>query len=211
MNNSVNQFRDHLRRQLRYIEHSCASYDAGHKDEAIRIATVIRVLIHDTSSSTSLLTHLGARHIKLLNTVEDVFKTGPAPGTVDMQYMGMVQMSLGSQGVQMLPGLGDRGTNEQVSVEQWWHQVVWVLDRNTILRRRDIALTAANKDGGAHVDAYLTKEYDALVHDMGFEAYYRLSDGTEYRGPLPDGHLVSLRQMGYEILNSRELTSLGDA
>jgi hypothetical protein len=48
-------FRAHLKRQLGYLERSCASYDSGYKDEAIRIATIIRVLMHNTGATTSLL------------------------------------------------------------------------------------------------------------------------------------------------------------
>jgi hypothetical protein len=42
---------DHLRRQLEYLRRSCELYDAGHLDEAVRLAMVIRVLIHDTKKT----------------------------------------------------------------------------------------------------------------------------------------------------------------
>ena len=58
----------HLQKQLGFIERSCASFDAGFYDEAIRIAVSIRILLHDTKSSTSLLTLLGAKGITLRST-----------------------------------------------------------------------------------------------------------------------------------------------
>ncbi len=42
------RFRDQLRRQLRYIENSCQAYDQGDIDEGIRIATSLRVILHNT-------------------------------------------------------------------------------------------------------------------------------------------------------------------
>ncbi len=53
-------FKNHLKKQLGFLQRSCNSYDEGFHDEAIRIATVLRVLIHNTRSSTSLLKHLNA-------------------------------------------------------------------------------------------------------------------------------------------------------
>lgn len=64
-------FRNHLSKQLGFLGRSCEAYDAGYIDEAVRIATVIRVLVHDTNRSNSLLKHLGATTINLLSTTED--------------------------------------------------------------------------------------------------------------------------------------------
>ena len=69
---TANHFQIQLGRQLGFIERSCRDFDAGHKDEAIRIATSLRVLFHDTNNATSLLTHLKAKQIKLLATIADV-------------------------------------------------------------------------------------------------------------------------------------------
>ncbi len=54
---------------------SCAAYDQGHIDEAVRIATLIRVLIHDTRNSISLLKHLDALGINLSSTVSTMDRT----------------------------------------------------------------------------------------------------------------------------------------
>ena len=44
-----------LREQIGFIERSAAAFDEGHEEEAKRIAVVLRVLLHDTPQSTSLL------------------------------------------------------------------------------------------------------------------------------------------------------------
>ncbi len=62
---------DQLRRQIGFMQRSADMYDNGYDDESIRIATAIRVLVHDTRSSTSLFTMLGVKaSLTLLSTVE---------------------------------------------------------------------------------------------------------------------------------------------
>jgi hypothetical protein len=52
---------DNLERQIRYLKRSCALFDVGHEDEAQRIAVTLRVLLHDTRNSASLLSQLGMK------------------------------------------------------------------------------------------------------------------------------------------------------
>jgi hypothetical protein len=62
------RFQHELKKQLSFIENSCMAYDQGQVNEAIRIATSLRILLHDTALSISLLTHLDAKDIRLLST-----------------------------------------------------------------------------------------------------------------------------------------------
>ena len=50
-----------LRRQLDFIRNSASAYDAGHSEEALRIGVAIRVLLHDTKFSNSLLNQMGQK------------------------------------------------------------------------------------------------------------------------------------------------------
>jgi hypothetical protein len=67
-------FKEHLKKQLRFLKTSCEEYDAGDKDESVRIATTLRILFHQTSKSTSLISHLKSPYIKLLSTCEVIPK-----------------------------------------------------------------------------------------------------------------------------------------
>lgn len=58
---------NHLDRQLNFLEHSCWLYDKGFRDEGIRIATVIRVLMYN-GRGPSLLRQLNAGRIDVLDT-----------------------------------------------------------------------------------------------------------------------------------------------
>ena len=188
-------FKAHLRKQLGFLERSCVSYDAGATDEAIRIGTVIRVLIHQTGKSTSLLKHLNATTINLLSTTLE-----PSPQTISFAGMGM--MTIGGDRKAYYPQLGNGPFNIQVPVIKWWNQVVMVLDAKHRMTRKMIVLSAANKDGGAHVDEKLTPEYEALAKDGAVGALVYESTDHYREEQIGDAHLVSLRQMGYELLNS---------
>ena len=48
-----------LRTQIAFLRRSSAAFDAGQQDEAIRLATHVRILVHQTTSSHALLAQLG--------------------------------------------------------------------------------------------------------------------------------------------------------
>ncbi len=194
-------FHAHLARQLAFLKRSCESYDAGATDEAIRIATIIRVLIHNTKSSTSLLKHLNATTINLLSTTD-----GATPNTV--MYFGLGTMRLGDGCCRYFPSLDFGPVKKMIPVSQWWDQIVFVLDPQTRLSRRKIILSAANQDGGAHVDASLSKEYEALSSDGAIGHYTYGSNVKEVHQPIEDVHFVAIRQMAYELLDSPDLNAL---
>lgn len=201
-------FKAHLRKQLGFLKRSCASWDAGHQDEGIRIAVIARVLLHQTDKSTSLLHHLGAPGLRLMSTVRQL----PISKIIHFMGMGMVQTKIatGSHTVSYIPNLGNGPTKPYpLSANEWWNQIVIKLGSH-VLSRGAIALAAANKDGGAHVDAKLTAEYKALAADGMVDALYSLI-GVPFPTPIEGAHLVCMRQMGYELLNSPELLKLASS
>jgi hypothetical protein len=53
---------------LGFLDRSARSFDDGHEDEALRLATTMRVLFHNTPLSTSLLKHLSMENTTMLST-----------------------------------------------------------------------------------------------------------------------------------------------
>jgi len=191
------KLQEHLRRQLDFIRSSCVSFDQGYADESIRVAVCLRVLFHDTKLQTSLLTQMKARSVRILSTVPRV-----GPGAV--LFSGMLRLVLPSGGVPKVSiALGDAPHKEMLSRDEWWDQVISVDARGSI-RRKNVALCAADRDGGAHVDPRLTTEYKTLQD--GFWKIVTRDPYTEVS--VPDSHFVVLRQMGYEVLNSPDLVAL---
>ena len=203
----MDRYQQELKKQLGFLRRSCQWYDNGEVDEAIRIAVPIRTIIHDTRTSTSLLTHLNAKGIKLWSSVlRDV-----PEGTRMFHGMGLNKMWIeggragGSYGPSFDAGPGMR----LLPVSEWWNQIVYVFSWRpeddptgeievTRLSRRDIVLTATNKDGGAHVDEKRTPAYEMLAKD-GAVGTFRWEEQTI---PITKAHLVALRQIGHEVLRS---------
>lgn len=194
-------FNEHLKSQLGYLERSCQSFDEGHHDEAIRIATTIRTLIHQTDNSTSLLTHLNSNAIELLSTIP--------PANPDLLYeMGIGTWKISADKQQFFPTLGDGWFKQSVPATEWWDQLICVLNPETKLARKEVVLRAANKDGGAHVASSLPAGYAALKAEGAAGYFIRTVGGKQVREPIINVHLIALRQMAYELLNSEQLTGL---
>ena len=225
------EFREKLAEQLRLLQRSCAGFYDGELSEAVRIAVIVRVLFHDTRHSVSLLKHLGAKdRVKVLSTYEndDAFAPLLGPGwRVLANSNGLASLRISYQGAQLRAPLADTPRRELVPVTNWWNEVVWSVGERQI-SRRSLVLTAANQDGGAHVDDELDKDYEAVaragssgtfIRD-GNKVTYRMSVAFDtYTGqpvhsfptdgePLVDTHRHSLRQVGYEVLNSPDILSL---
>lgn len=203
------EYLKHLKQQIGFIKRSCDSFDAGHTDEAIRIATSLRVLLHNTGQSTSLIKHLDALNISLLSTVIDrdaeIAAQGPNDGI--LIFGGLFCTTIDTTGVSLQASLDCGETRELVPITKWLNQIVSSTMSRIRVTRYDIILGATNKDGGAHVDLNLPVPYQVASGEssMGF---FMKKSGVDIQNPLEKTHLVSLRQMGYEILNSPDVQSL---
>lgn len=58
----------HLKEQIQFLVSSSKAYDEGFTSEAKRLANVIRILVHDTTRSTSLLKSLHKKDILFYDT-----------------------------------------------------------------------------------------------------------------------------------------------
>jgi hypothetical protein len=190
------RYQVYLQQQLLFIRNSCDAYDRGEMVEAIRIGTSIRVILHQTPKSTSLLTHLGATETKLLSTTRGPSQSGVNGFTGSVRnFDGMATLGR----VPLRPKLDQASFRAELPALDWWHQPVMVLDRQHI-SRKFIVLTAANQDGGAHVDVEVPREYAMLAEGV----WTNVGTGEL----LPDHHALCLRQFGYELLNSPSLLAL---
>ena len=194
--------RAHLRRQLDFLARSCGSFDQGLTNEAVGIATAIRVILHDAHPAASLLTQLDAWHIHLLSTCHEA-----SPFAVVFSSLGIQEN--GPHPGPLRPNLGDDETFLLPAAE-WWNQVVFILDTGTRVRRRDLALVAASKDGGARVYPDVPPEYERLAEDGALVSCGGELDGAKAVLPAKTAHFVALRTMGWELLNSPDLIHLAN-
>src|SRR5208283_1964913 len=102
---TLSDFKKDLGMHLKFLRSSAAAFDSGQTDEAIRMAVSMRVLLHDTKASTSLLTHLKAKNIPLLSTSAYI-----SPNTFfshGSMYVTRIQMTAEGPKVMIAPCLGD--------------------------------------------------------------------------------------------------------
>ena len=194
-----------------FLIKSAAAFDDGETDESMRMAVSMRVLLHDTRSSISLLTQLNAKDIFLTSTCGQI----PTGAVMNSGSMFFYHIKMTPHGLRTMvkPCLNDGPPIPpyHLKAEEWWSQIVFVLSHGTDRRisRKDIVLVAANKDGGAHVDQSLTPQYESLQKLGGTRTFFQMNiDGEEKTFKFENIHQVLIRQMTYELLNSPALLAL---
>jgi hypothetical protein len=199
---SEEDLKKHLKEQFDFLQLSAKSYDLGYTSEAKRIATTLRVLLHDTKSSKSLLTLLGKKGIKFYNGAED-YEAGLAP------KLKLVSVTIQGEGNQInnafykahldnWPPSGDK--NKKTEFLQWWNQIIIIDQKKNKFSRKDLILIVSNQDGGAHVDPKLDAAYADLTkfNSLG---WVLISDNREKSfsiGP----ELANIRQICHEVLKT---------
>jgi hypothetical protein len=155
-----------LAQQLGFLKSSLQAYKVGNDAESLRMATTLRVLIHDTTKSHALLKQIDPNYLNL--TILDrpdfssgrkilvlygigVSRSGDGTGTA------RPDMTLNDPALQLTP------------LEKWWNRLVLVFTdsngQHVEFTRRNLVLTLVNKEGGAHVDPTIPVEYEKYVLD----------------------------------------------
>ncbi|MDO3312508.1 hypothetical protein [Mycobacteroides abscessus] len=196
-----------------FVERSAKLYDAGYEDEALRLATSMRVILHDTGNSTSLLTHLEL-------TATSMRATARMRNDV-LDYVGFEIDLASPEPITAKPRLDAKLID--MPLIRWWKEEVVLechpsgtapetgdtSDFSGSYTRRQIVLAVANKDGGAHVDAILPEHYKVLKagqYGMG------LTGNLTFDGPAPfpqgttlypsNGTYALIRQFAYELTST---------
>ncbi len=196
----VTYFLDKLGEQIRFLLRSCEAFDNGDDAEAVRIAAILRVLLHDKGRSTSLLTHIGKKEIQFLDT-----NSGFNPKNLFPTFEGLTIMKAFQQNgpthVAPLKITPPYRMNKWTTFEKWWNDIVYVDKKKSQFTRKDLILTLSDKEGGAHVD----RDIDQKAHD------FMQPHPMELGGDGPDGifkpfqnspALPSIRQIAFEVLHT---------
>lgn len=188
-----------LEEQLRLMQLSADSFDAGIDAEAKRLALSARVLLHDTHNSHSLLGQLNRKSVKFYDSsisydTDNLLTHG---GLTAMA----AQTASGSQKPRYIALLDEvpMKTIPQVDFDTWWNKVVFVDRQRRSLTRKELVLTAADQDGGAHVDPNLDQPYADLSRSNSL-AWFSSSGGSAQQ--MDDPTRVAIRQVAHEILKS---------
>lgn len=181
----------HLAEQIELLENSCANFDRGSEAEAKRLAVTLRVLFHDAGNSKSLLGQLD----KLKGTFVDTAKPPVPGGLITHNSLAFIEVGAEVRYIAML----DRVEGRDVSFEEWWNGVIFVDEQQRKISRRYLVLTAANQDGGAHVDPELDEIYADLARNNSL-GWTKADVGGE--GPMSGPERAAIRQIAHEALQS---------
>ena len=188
---------DHLQDQIAFMIQSASSYDNGFEGEAKRLATAIRILVHDTPQSTSLLTQLDKKDILFYSSASNYDPLSLI--TVNC----LTAMRMGPNGadyVAMLDNLPP-GRWKKMSFDRWWKREIMYRDsaRNTF-SRKGLVLTVADKEGGAHIDRKLDQAYANLSRfgSLGWKVVMHGVETSFNNTPV----FPSIRQIAHEVLRT---------
>ena len=117
---SIEELQALLEEQLQFIDASCRAYDAGFAGEVKRLAVSVRVLVHDTKASTSLLKLLDHKSIDFVDTSVPYEEENLA------SHSSLVTVILGRSGSYPAPLLDDGPFFRRVNFEAWWNGIVFV-------------------------------------------------------------------------------------
>ena len=182
---------ERLHDQLSFLSASGEAFDGGATPEAVRLAASVRVLVHDTHNSLSLLSQLGLKEeVEFLNT---------APGIEGLVTPALTTVEVWTNGkLHFRPRLSDLSFEPtRVPFDEWWDMAV-IADQDGIpFSRKSLILALANKEGGAHVDPELEPEYAALSRSgsLGWVIVDRGGSRPLLENPVPG----SVRQIAYEV------------
>jgi hypothetical protein len=195
--------------QVTLLRLACENFDNGLEVAALNIATSIRVLVHDTASSMSALTHMQSKNISFLDNASQIRTTGGTYlGLTYNEFNGVNDGQGGS--VNYRPFFKSPWANHKdwLDFDLWWNNTVFQNPSGSSLSRKTLVLKAANQEGGAHIDSSIDNQFDAFRHQY--------SGGMTIKG-IKSGIvrdfdnipvLPAIRHVGFEILETLKHANL---
>lgn len=190
---------NHLQAQVSVLHRSAQAYDEGLEDEGRRLALTLRLLLHDTSRSTSLLSQLRVKQsLRYVDSAEPINPANLLP-TLGLVMMEATAGGPGTGGGRYTPPLATLSPireNPPKDVQSWWTDPVTKTSSHTY-RRADYVLITANKEGGGHVDPEIDADLVAWTRENGAGWMYVSAEGEhDFEGNLG---LASVRQIACEF------------
>lgn len=180
--------------QLANLQDAVGLFDAGDDRRAAKqIALYLRILLHDHRQSKALIRTVGRRPTNFFSTAM------PLNDANVMTHGGLIVIEHGSWGARYAAALDDFIFSQWMPFDRWWTEIVFKDDRSDMLSRRQLVLTVADQDGGAHVDTALDPVYARLSrgNSLGWRRYVNGQDEA-LENPTPG----ALRQVAHEVLRT---------
>jgi hypothetical protein len=215
MKTSQAELLEHLIEQVGFLDVSCRGYDEGNTSEAKRLATAIRVLVHDPenlgpTSGVSLLKQMGVKDSMTYidGSIEIEPPKPPAYVITSGPLAGLAISTYSNNSWAYEPNCWSLAIDPARTVDfsTWWTKEIGHDSASNAFARQQFVKWLANKDGGAHVDT-LPKTYREMSRggSMGWVS----TPGVPNQGVNPAG--ASVRQIAEELRMSlrRDFPGLG--
>ncbi len=221
-----NELLGQLKEQIDIMKVLGNDYDRGFEAVAKTLTTHIRVLVHDSPYSKSLLTQLNKKDIKFYDSAltynpilggasfssEGVsYIAPPDDPTLSessdnlLPYSGLTIVRFSAKEASHIAPLDRaspmRNTAKKISFQEWWEGVQIIRDKDgRTFARRDLVIEVANKDGGAHIDPSLKANYASLsrFNSVGWIFVKNDIKGRFKNSPVEP----SIRQITHEVLET---------
>src|SRR5450759_398281 len=192
---SQEELEEHLKHQISFLETSANAFDDGREEEYKRLALAIRILVRDTSSSHSLLGQMG-KNLKFHDTSSDLDSNNSLPRSGLIAILAESAEPHQSRYIAIFDD--SPHTVKTIDFDSWWNKNVFVNQQGGKLTRKDLILTAADQDGGAHVDLFLEETYANLSRKgLGWS----VNHGA--KGKILDKpERAAIRQIAHEVLKT---------
>jgi hypothetical protein len=191
-----------LKEQMGFLRTSLCAFYGGNFAESVRIATIIRTLVHESGRSKPLLKQAQPNGLDL--PILDHVGEWPGEKAI-FRFAVSVRM-----GATIAPAVDLASTHYKLStIGTWWNEEVFTfqsqLGRQLIYTRHKVILILANKEGGAHVDEHEDPDYARLLTDSPLSF-------TSYGFPIetPDLARFLTAQSGTEMLDCLRRNFLPD-
>ena len=177
---------------------SCAGYDAGDHSEALRLATCVFNLVHDSGSNRSIMGQFGIkdRHMFLATNVRD----GAKLPVIVHRFTPLVEferVSARPHFVPLVTYFQNRNAYfpvRNLSFDAWWNKDIIFVEGSHRMTRRQLVFALRNQEGGSH--------YDDEVRNPNFHPLKRpvmmVTPGLGF-GLMGDLELASMRQIAEEV------------
>lgn len=174
-----------VQEQFLRLHEATDGYYAGRLEQALNAAVAIRVLVHETAQSRSLLGQIRRDYFSL--EIND--RAQPAPKAGETPILDLpVRLRVGAGGASYVrPDFG-ASFYRRVPLAQWWsNSFVLIQEGDGWLSKKDIILNVANKDGGAHVDPAVPMSHAHLSSAVQFMRWG--FDGISRGKPIADSRI----------------------
>jgi hypothetical protein len=119
---------EHVRIQVGFLQKSGREFDEGDESESVRLAVAIRVLVYNSTFSTSLLKQLGVQdELKFLDTAMPPIEP-PTPGLLIKRFDGgLAYLEMSRDGARYRAPLDDNPPVETFGpqpFQDWWNRPI---------------------------------------------------------------------------------------